>query len=247
MKRLLTTLSQKWPEYLLEMIVITAGVLGAFALNNWNEHRLERQEEVKMLISVKKDLENTILEFEYLNGHRENILQCTRELLKLSNTDDLQNEVLDSLLAITFNRPTFNNKQGAIDLLFTSGKINLVKNDAIREQLMAWPGTVEDVLEEEIYANNLFLGPYYETIAKYVMVQGLLNRSFSTSFFGAVVGGQNFPKSPLESDYQALFKDKNFMNHIRMRAGHMVITNKETVDLVDKAQGIIQLIDSEIK
>ena len=244
---ILETLKKKWAEYLLEMIVITAGVLGAFALNNWNEHRLERQEEVKMLISVKKDLENTILEFKYLNGHRENILQCTRELLKLSNTDDLQNEVLDSLLAVTFNRPTFNNKQGAIDLLFTSGKINLVKNDAIREHLMAWPGTVEDVLEEEIYANNLFLGPYYETIAKYVMVQDLLNRSFSTSFFGAVVGGQNFPKSPLESDYQALFKDKNFMNHLRMRAGHMVITNKETIDLVDKAQGIIRLIDSEIK
>jgi len=247
MRKILNHLATDWYKYLLELIVITAGVLGAFALNNWNEGRLENIEEVNMLISVKKDLENTIQEFEYLNGHRANILECTRELLELSSSDELNNDALDSLLGITFNRPTFNNKQGAIELLFTSGKINLVKNDLIREQLMAWPGTVEDVLEEEIYANNLFLGPYYETIAKYVMVQDILSGSYSTSFFGANVESQTFPSPLLESDYPALFKDKNFINHLRMRAGHMVITNKESIALKDKALGIIQLIDNEIK
>lgn len=42
MKNILNHLGTDWYKYLLELIVITAGVLGAFALNNWNEERKDR-------------------------------------------------------------------------------------------------------------------------------------------------------------------------------------------------------------
>jgi hypothetical protein len=246
MKRIFTALLQKWPDYLLEILVITIGILGAFALNNWNDKRLDRLEEVEILLSVKNDLENTISEFEFLNGIRNSVLYGTTELFKLSNSNNLQKDELDSLIGLTFYRPTFNNKQGAIDLLFTSGKINMIQNKEIRSSLISWPGSIDDMIEEEIYANNLFLGPYYQLLVDYVIIQDLLKKILSISFFGPIIYHDSFTEISQKADYQGLFNDKRFFNHLSMRATNMQITIEESQTLISQARGIIKQIDEEI-
>jgi hypothetical protein len=56
MKRILSTLSEKWPEYLIEGIVIVASILGAYTLDKWNENRKDKITIDTYLTSLLEDL-----------------------------------------------------------------------------------------------------------------------------------------------------------------------------------------------
>ena len=229
-----------------EIVLVVVGILIALQINTWNGHRLERQEEIRILKSVRNDLENTIKEFEFLNQIRDLVLNSTKEIYTMANSGDFEGHTLDSLIGLTLYRPTFNNKLGAIELLFSSGKINMITNDSIREFLIAWPGSIDDMIEEEVYAVSVFQNNYYPVVARYLIIQNILDLSFSSSMIGPVVREEIYPAPPIESDYDGLLKDKGFLNHLRMRATHFQITKTESNHLIDSAREIIEKINREI-
>jgi hypothetical protein len=91
MKRILQTLSQKWPEYLLEILVLIIGIYGAFALDNWNDERKESRETSKFLLALKYELElDTTAVHERLAGYR----QINQRMVRIKNILD-NNQSLD--------------------------------------------------------------------------------------------------------------------------------------------------------
>jgi len=235
-----------WKYALGEILLIFIGISLAIGFQNFNKDRQDRIEEKEILRGVKKDLENTIEEFRYLNETRVNILNVTRELFRLSTSTKLNKTELDSLIGFTFYRPTFNNTLGAINLLFSSGKINLIKSEFIKGQLVSWPGDIADMAEEELYALELFRGPYFQILSKYIVIQNVLDQTFSTSFFGANITMETFEKAPVTSNYSGLFKDRQFYNHLSMRASHTQITLEETKTLINQMNELIGFIDKEL-
>lgn len=57
MRRIINILYHKWPEYLIESLVIVASILGAYALDNWNAARLETRKAQKFLLELADELD----------------------------------------------------------------------------------------------------------------------------------------------------------------------------------------------
>ncbi len=99
MKRLFKTLVEKWPEYLLEVLVITVGILGAYLLNNWNEGRKSNRATREALENVLEDLRQDSIQFSYHVSNSEYIANNLSRTIK-----DLLEDNSDDTLEFYFNR-----------------------------------------------------------------------------------------------------------------------------------------------
>jgi hypothetical protein len=139
MKRILQTLSQKWPEYLLEILVLIIGIYGAFALNNWNQERMDYQRAVDY---HKRIIEN----LDYLTEVNQNRLEKSQPILKsiVHTIDVLEKGILTAEDKAVFEfamakYARFGNSVDqqlvVLDEMKSNGDLDLIFNAELRKEI----------------------------------------------------------------------------------------------------------------
>lgn len=167
MKRILSTLKEKWPEYILEILVITIGILGAYTLNDWGANKNRKQAELKILKEIKSNLELDLIDLnENRSGHFDNLKIL--DSLKRAEEFQLTNERIAKNLYRAFRDYIYTPQRSAIETLTAKG-VDLISDDSLRINILRLSDfyTTSLVKMEEEYQPSQFTNDYIYLQDKY--------------------------------------------------------------------------------
>lgn len=135
MKRIVSTFKKKWSEYLLEVIVITIGILGAFALSSWNEQMKLGNKEKDLLAELKISLKTSEAELDDIIESNQESLKLLSSLQK-ANDEDLPYSVdMDLAFAKITNWTSPFLKSTAYENLKNVG-LDIISDPTLKENLI---------------------------------------------------------------------------------------------------------------
>ena len=133
-KNLLT--ENKFSKYLFyaigEILLVVIGILIALSINNWNNGRIERKEEEKSYLNIKRQIiddKNDLLKVIDYNDYFSRAYQYGIKIIMSSNRSKIDSLALVTMSLSQFS--DFHNSGNIYQTLVNSGDLKLLKNSKI--------------------------------------------------------------------------------------------------------------------
>ena len=192
MKTILETLKQKWAEYLLEIIVIVIGILGAFALNNWNEQRKTQLTVDKTYQDLIINLEQDLVNINKTQNYLQTGLRTIDTLSDLTYEELPMKDVSRMLGDLSWLSYSFFPNYGIYNQITSNGYLELIDNRELKNSLLdIYENDYKryqhvDELIEEIYVFDF--SPYLYKELGYNYWRGKSEVEMSKEQFNVFVG-----------------------------------------------------------
>ncbi len=213
-----------------EIILVVIGILIALYINNWSEEKKAIQKEQAFLREINLDFKSNKTQLDSIISYNKVSYHAGQRLSIIMSKFDPNNPIItkenaylrDSVRyynSLVWRNKSFNAKNGAVEALLNSSSFDLIKDDALRRNLISWKDVLADYLEEEQFAMNFLFNEYGPWARK----------SFD-------------PDSNNDPENRKAFFSKQHRNFINKRTGDLQ-NNLNTV----KEEGVLQMIHEIIR
>ena len=120
-----------------EIILVVIGILIALQINNWNEAQKMNQWEHRFLTDLKSELKTNLDQLEEINNRHLLVGKTCDELKSVIPTATIKDRTkIDSLYTLTLFQSTFFPTTGVYDSGLSAGKIENIRNDKLKYEIM---------------------------------------------------------------------------------------------------------------
>jgi len=230
----------KYVKYAIgEIVLVVIGILFALQINNWNENRKLNKQELQLLESLlkeftynKTEIERSITKAQLIQKRCEAIMENTgnREMrLSKKESDSLMNFGLTNII-------TYDASNGILSDVINSGKIQIIKNENLKNLLSSWNGILNDVKEDETWAVN----------ERNTIVYPFLFKNYNYTNLTEDWRGNNSITSGFATDYKAIYNLLEFENLVNSQRIWNSKNERNYKFLKGKIEEIIAICNHEI-
>lgn len=201
-------------RFLFEFIIVTLGILTAFGINKWDENKKLGIEERKVYQSLKKDLERELYVFSF---YKKPLVNANAYITPILENNYTNVDTLEHYLQVGFDLQEGN---ATYSNLKFSGKLEILKNNAIKSRLILYYETYYQGLEKMSKMNHEFL--FYSL--KPYLIKNLKYR------YG-------------REDLLNLLKEDEFLNLMKSQKGLLMYS----ISTIEKSEKLVNQILDELK
>ena len=236
-----------------EIVLVVIGILIALQINNWNQSLKEKNIEAQYLKNMVRDLNEQLSSLEIQMENEQSYYEAASYILEDYNEGN--SFTLDSAfykrVTVLANRKTFVITDPTYTDLISSGNINIIKNQAIKDKLLNYYQELERI-EKIIQNNNSLLIDQHYMLA--FIKKGYHYENLFETFGESLV---KFPGHVVVPNYQAdienisknlILKDENkleLMNAITLRQAVALGHYEFLINAKSNTQSLIEELEHE--
>ena len=166
MKNIIKHLKKNYLSYIFQTFFVGFGILGALALDNWNQEIKQNSLEIQFLERLKTDLEIDIKYYTRRKNDSEIVVSSLRNYIQeVYNTQESIKDVKNLFLNIKWNSEHLTSQNITYIELVSTGQLNIIKNEILKRNL------IEYYRENE--RKSVHIKEYNEHSADYLPHMGL--------------------------------------------------------------------------
>ncbi|MFC4720937.1 DUF6090 family protein [Geojedonia litorea] len=222
-----------------EIVLVVIGILIALQVNTWNENRKINEQELQLLESLQKEFTYNINELDRSINKAQIIQKRCETILKNTGNHEMKLSKIESDSLINWgltNIITYDPSNGILSDIINSGKIQIIKNEKLKNYLSNWNGILNDVKEDEIWAvneRNNIIYPFLYKNSNYT------STTQSSRENNTIISG-------FDTDYKAVYKLIEFENLVNSQRIWNRKNERNYESLKSKIEEIIALCKQEI-